>query len=105
MLAAIEDIDVVVLVHTDAADFLERPAGRKFRPVLHRLVCVCAVANDSHAQTHLCSFAGREACHETKGSANQATAAASNVTHWPRADLLRCPLCGRNRSKADMIRT
>jgi hypothetical protein len=38
MLAAVEDKDVVVPVHADAADFLERPAGREFRPVLHRFV-------------------------------------------------------------------
>jgi predicted aminopeptidase len=48
--AAIENIDVVVIVYADAADFLKRPVWRQFRPVLHRFVCVCAVANDSHAQ-------------------------------------------------------
>src|SRR5438105_14749883 len=56
MLAAVEDIDVVVLVHADAADFLERPAWGEFRPVLYRFVCVCAVANDSHAQAPPCSL-------------------------------------------------
>src|SRR3954469_26002524 len=33
MLAAIEDIDIVFTVDTDPADFLERPALRKFRPI------------------------------------------------------------------------
>src|SRR5262249_10722624 len=50
MLTAIEDVDVVVLVHTNAADFLKRPAGREFRPVLQRFVCVFTVAHGSHGQ-------------------------------------------------------
>ena len=50
MLAAIEDIDIVMLVDADAADFLERPARRKFRPVLYGFVRVVATANDSHAR-------------------------------------------------------
>src|SRR5262249_14085055 len=50
MLTAIEDVDVVVLVHANAADFLKRPAGREFRPVLQRFVCVFTVAHGSHGQ-------------------------------------------------------
>src|SRR5215831_21035091 len=50
MLTAIEDVDVVVRVHANAADFLKRPAGREFRPVLQRFVCVFTVAHGSHGQ-------------------------------------------------------
>src|SRR5580700_106407 len=70
MVAAVENIDVVVLVDPDAADLLEGPAGRQFRPVLHRFVCVRAVANGSHARAPL-FIAGWQACHEVKGSASQ----------------------------------
>src|ERR1700731_2123429 len=44
VLAAIKDEDVVVFVYADAADFLERPAGWKLRPVLHRLPPGCGAA-------------------------------------------------------------
>src|ERR1700692_2105270 len=50
MVAAVENIDVVVPVDADAADLLEGPAGRQFRPVLHRFECVRTVANGSHAR-------------------------------------------------------
>jgi hypothetical protein len=50
MFAAVEDVHVVMLVDADAADFLERPARRKFRPVLDGFVGVSATANDSHAR-------------------------------------------------------
>src|ERR1700694_4122226 len=70
MLAAVEDKDVVVAVDPDAADLLEGPAGRQFRPVLHRFVCVRAVANGSHARAPL-SIAAGKACHEAKGSSSQ----------------------------------
>src|SRR5215467_2350736 len=53
MLTAIEDVDVVVPVHADTADFLKRPAGREFRPVLHRFVFVFTVAHGSHGQESL----------------------------------------------------
>jgi hypothetical protein len=33
MLAAIEDVDIVFTVDTDPADFFERPALGKFRPI------------------------------------------------------------------------
>src|SRR5215467_16285335 len=75
MLAAIEHKHVVVPVYADAADLLEGPAGRKFCPVLHWLVGVCAAANSSHARAPL-FVAGRKACHEAKGWA-------SNVTKSP----------------------
>jgi hypothetical protein len=35
MLAAIEDIDVVVFVDADRGNLLERPAGRQLGPVGH----------------------------------------------------------------------
>src|SRR5215831_15324081 len=53
MLTAIEDVDVVVRVHANAADFLKRPARREFRPVLHRFVCVFTIAHGSHGQDSL----------------------------------------------------
>src|SRR5215469_1088344 len=53
MLTAIEDIDVVAPVHADTADFLKRPAGREFRPVLHRFVCVFTIAHGSHGRDSL----------------------------------------------------
>src|SRR5215469_12932732 len=53
MLTAIEDIDVVVPVHADTADFPKRPTGREFRPVLHRFVGVLAIAHGSHGQEPL----------------------------------------------------
>jgi glyoxylate carboligase len=50
MLAAIENVDIVVLIDADAADFLKRPARRRLRPVLDRFVGVGAVADDSRAR-------------------------------------------------------
>ena len=50
VLAAVEDIDVVVAVHADAADFLERPAGGQFCPVLHRFIGVFAAADGCHGR-------------------------------------------------------
>src|SRR5580704_19113469 len=58
MLAAVKDKDVVVPVHADAADFLERPAGWEFRPILHGFVRVRAAANGSHALVPLFVAAG-----------------------------------------------
>jgi hypothetical protein len=49
MLAAIEDVDVVVPVDADVADLLERPARWELRPVLDGLVRVVAAADDRHA--------------------------------------------------------
>src|SRR5215467_1637834 len=69
MLAAIEDKDVVVPVHANAADFLECPAGREFCPVLYWFVGVCAATNGSHARAPL-FVASRKACHEAKGWAS-----------------------------------
>src|ERR1700722_5680147 len=63
MLAAVEDKDVVVLVYAHAADFLERPGGWEFRPVLDRFVRVCAVPDGGHAQLP-CSLPVREVATE-----------------------------------------
>jgi len=46
VLAAIEHVDIVILVHADAADFLEVPARRQLGPVLDDLVFEFAVAHD-----------------------------------------------------------
>src|SRR5215471_885881 len=50
MLTAIEDIDVVVPVHADTADFLKRPIRREFRPVLHWFVRIFVIAHCNHGQ-------------------------------------------------------
>src|SRR3954451_9355134 len=46
MLAAIEDMDIVFTVDTDSADFLERPALGKFRPIGNNPVSVLSVSDD-----------------------------------------------------------
>ena len=46
VVAAVEDIDVVVVVDADCADLLERPAVRQLRPVLDDAVAVLAGADD-----------------------------------------------------------
>ena len=46
MVAAIEDIDIVFAVDTDPADFLERPALGKFRPIGNNPVSVVSVSDD-----------------------------------------------------------
>jgi hypothetical protein len=48
MLAAIEDIDIIFTIDTDPADFLERPALGKFRPIGNDPVSVVSVSNDHH---------------------------------------------------------
>src|SRR5215468_9358736 len=65
MLTAIEDIDVVVPVHADTADFLKRPTGREFRPVLHWFVRIFAIAQGSH---------GRDPCFFTSQSLSRSGA-------------------------------
>ena len=77
VLAAVEDVDVVVAVDADAADFLERPAGRQLRPVLDRFVCVVAAAHGDHARAPL-FIAGRQACHEAKESVNTCSGYSGN---------------------------
>ena len=47
MFAAIEAIDVVVLVDADRRDFLERKSFGQFRPILDDLVLVVALADDN----------------------------------------------------------
>src|SRR4051794_23736424 len=90
MLAAVKDKDIVVCVHADAADFLEAPAGRQFRPVLHRLECVCANADGRHAQGSLFVAVGGEPCHDAKVSASQVVA-----TIPRRHTSVECPLLVR----------
>src|SRR5215813_3457673 len=46
MVAAVEDIDIVLGVDPNRADFLERPAVRQLRPILDDAVFEVATAND-----------------------------------------------------------
>jgi hypothetical protein len=46
VLTTIEDVDVVVAVDTDTADFFERPAFGQFRPVGIDAVLVVAASDD-----------------------------------------------------------
>src|SRR5215471_15093897 len=76
MLTAIEDIDVVIPVHADTADFPKRPTGREFRPVLHWFVCVFAIAHGSHGQDP-CLFHFAELVTKRGGSASDSTGQSS----------------------------
>src|SRR5436190_23233384 len=54
VVAAVEDVNVVVLVDPDRADLLERPAVGQFRPVLDDAVPVLAAPDDDrHAAASL----------------------------------------------------
>src|SRR5207248_11522401 len=49
MVAAIEDVDIVLRVDPDCADFLERPPRRQFRPVLADAAFeIAALDDDRH---------------------------------------------------------
>src|SRR5229473_1519793 len=50
MLAAVEDINVIVPIDADPADFLERPAVWQLRPISVDQISVGATAND-HSRT------------------------------------------------------
>ena len=62
MLAAIEHIDVVLLVDAHRADFVQRPSRRHLRPVVDLLVTVVAAADDDGHGFPPRRQAGRSSC-------------------------------------------